>query len=189
MKDENAKGDPYKTVIVSNLEKKVTEKQLRREFERYGRVTHASVVLDKKTGKSRGYGFVSFDTEKDFKRAYNEANGQHFCGKKIYVDREKGRITSDWLPRRLGGGKGKTRANPKIDNIVKELKEELGPLKLEREVREREREREERQRGETKMEPEAKPKREDSRQRTEKRRSDKKGPRAEEESEEEGELK
>lgn len=169
---------------------------MRKEFERYGRVTHASVVTDKKTGKSRGYGFVSFESERDFKRAYNEANGQYFCGKRIVVDREKGRIASDWLPRRLGGGKGKTRADPKVDKLVKEIKEELGPLTLKREVRERERSREERQKGEQRMEtsPSHKQrKREDSKQRTDRKRGLEKTGRErrekEEESEEEGEIK
>lgn len=63
------------------------------------------IVLDKE-GKSRGYGFVEFDSEDDFINAYKSANYRKIDGWKVAVDYEKGRTLIGWRPRRLGGGAG-----------------------------------------------------------------------------------
>lgn len=78
--------------------------------------------MDKKTGKSRGYGFVTFDSERAFKDAYHEANGRRFEGRQILVDIERSRIKKDWYPRRLGGGKGLTRKQNKVEELLKSVK-------------------------------------------------------------------
>jgi len=75
---------------------------LKREFERYGSVRSVKIVTEKEEGKSRGYGFVEFDREKDLKRAFKEADGTKLDGRRILVDIERGRTVKSWLPRRLG---------------------------------------------------------------------------------------
>lgn len=57
-------------------------------------------------GKSRGYGFIEFETEADMKVAYKRADGRKIDGRRVTVDVERGRTVRGWLPRRLGGGLG-----------------------------------------------------------------------------------
>ena len=57
----------FQRLYVSNLKWQITEERLRKEFEHFGTVTEARVVRDRRSGWSRGFGFVSFD---------NDGNGQ-----------------------------------------------------------------------------------------------------------------
>lgn len=54
-----------------------TDDLLTRTFARYPSFLKARVVRDKRTGKSRGYGFVSFRNPEDFARAFRELNGKY----------------------------------------------------------------------------------------------------------------
>ncbi len=59
--------------------------------------------------KSRGYGFVEFEREKDFISAYRQASGKKILERRIEVDAEYGRTKKSFRPIRLGGGLNKTR--------------------------------------------------------------------------------
>ena len=63
------------------------------------------------------YGFVQFESSKDLKEAYNDADGRKIAGRRILVDVERGRTVPNWLPRRLGGGLGGTRNGGKDQNV------------------------------------------------------------------------
>ena len=54
-----------------------------------------------------------------------KADGRRIENRKIIVDRELGRTRKDWLPRRLGGGKGDSRRDRKDEEIIRELKRDL----------------------------------------------------------------
>ena len=54
-----------------------------------------------------------------------KADGRRIEGRKVIVDRELGRTRKDWLPRRLGGGKGDSRRDRKDEDIIRKLKQEL----------------------------------------------------------------
>ena len=54
-----------------------------------------------------------------------KADGRRIENRKIIVDRELGRTRKDWLPRRLGGGKGDSRRDRKDEEIIRELKKDL----------------------------------------------------------------
>lgn len=127
-KDPNATSDPAKTLFVSRLNFKTDEETLRREFEKFGPVTSLRLVRSQKTGKSRGYAFVEFKHTRHCERLY-DANGMKIDGKRILVDYEAGRNDIDWLPKRLGGGKGNKRRDRenehKIRKIIKEYKSNL----------------------------------------------------------------
>ena len=60
-------------------------------------------------GKSRGYGFVEFDSKEDFAVAYKSANYRKIDGSKIIVDYERGRTMLSWRPRHFGVGRGYVR--------------------------------------------------------------------------------
>ncbi len=114
-KDEKIEGDAYKTLVVGRLPYELSEPALRREFEAYGPVNRVRIIYDRE-GKSRGYGFVEFEKERDMRTAYKQADGRRILGRRILVDVERGRTVKNWVPRRLGGGLGNPRPDmaPKI---------------------------------------------------------------------------
>lgn len=57
--------------------------------------------------------------------AVAKADGRRIEGRKVIVDRELGRTRKDWLPRRLGGGKGDSRRDRKDEEVIRQLKQEL----------------------------------------------------------------
>ena len=77
-----------KSVYVGNLSPDVDDISLFNLFkEKYSSVHHASVITDK--GKSKGYGFILFRGEKDYKRCLNEMQGIRFHGNIIKVNEQK----------------------------------------------------------------------------------------------------
>jgi RNA recognition motif-containing protein len=88
-----------KKIYVGNLPWSSTESQLRDFFASYGEVHSVSIVTDRETGRSRGFGFVEMmDSEAD--RAIQEANGQQFGGRTLRVSEAQARQRSDGPPRR-----------------------------------------------------------------------------------------
>jgi U1 small nuclear ribonucleoprotein len=81
---------------------------LRKFFKEYGNIKSIKIVCNKE-GKSRGYAFIEYEHKSDFKRAYKESDGRKIDGRKVMVDCERGRVVENWLPKRLGGGKGESR--------------------------------------------------------------------------------
>ncbi|KDO19604.1 hypothetical protein SPRG_15267 [Saprolegnia parasitica CBS 223.65] len=108
--------DAYKTLFVGRISYETTEKQLRREFERYGEIHKIRLVEDEE-GKSRGYAFIEFQDEAAMKAAYKNADGKKIDGRRIVVDVERGRTVRDWKPRKLGGGIGGTRLGGAAVNL------------------------------------------------------------------------
>ncbi len=89
-----------KNLYVGNLSFKVTSDSLRGLFEPYGTVTSASVVMDRDTGRSRGFGFVEMDSGGD--AAIEALNGRDFDGRAITVNEARPR--TERSPGRGGGG-------------------------------------------------------------------------------------
>lgn len=116
--DQQAVGDPYKTLFISRLHKAATDSDLKREFEHYGIIERIHIVRDKK-GKSRGYAFLVFERERDMKAAYKDSDRLHIMGKRVLVDVERGRTVRGWKPRRLGGGLGgRPKPEPPMPSFV-----------------------------------------------------------------------
>jgi len=110
-------GDAYKTLFVGRINFDTSESKLRREFESHGPVKKIVMVYNKKTGKPRGYAFVEYEHERDMHSAYKHADGKKIDGRRVVVDIERGRTVQGWLPRRLGGGLGKTRLGGPEQNV------------------------------------------------------------------------
>lgn len=104
-KDSQVSGDPYSTIFVGRLDYDVTELELTDQFSTFGEIGHVRVVRDK-AGKSRGYGFIVYKTDRDARAAFDRANGIEIKGRKAVVDIERGRIIKNWRPRWLAGGLG-----------------------------------------------------------------------------------
>lgn len=115
--DPNALEEAYKTLFVARLSHEVTEENLKQEFEYYGPVVACRLTVDQE-GKSRGYGFVQFESSQHLLDAYKDADGRKILGRRILVDVVRGGTVKDFYPRRLGGGLGKTRVGAKHQNSM-----------------------------------------------------------------------
>jgi U1 small nuclear ribonucleoprotein len=107
--DEKAIGKPSRTIFVGRLDYDAKEDELKRVFNKFGPVEDCRVVTDPKTGKSRGYGFVVFESSRDVKGAIQKGNGLRILNRRVVCDVDRGRTDPAWKPRRLGGGLGDAR--------------------------------------------------------------------------------
>lgn len=87
-------------LFVGSLPWAVTSDQLKELFASYGEITEAVVISDRNTGRSKGFGFVTFAKEEDAQKAL-EMNGKEVEGRTIVVNAAKPREE-----RRSGGGGG-----------------------------------------------------------------------------------
>ncbi len=75
-----------KKLFVGGLAWKTDDASLQAAFSSFGEVVEARVVLDRETGRSRGFGFVTFSTEAAAETAAKEMEGQMLDGRAIRVD-------------------------------------------------------------------------------------------------------
>ncbi|KAF8087082.1 hypothetical protein N665_0600s0029 [Sinapis alba] len=69
-------------------------------------MSHYVVTFYLVTGASRGYAFVEYESEKEMRRAYEDAHHSFIDGRKIIVDYNRQQLIPEWIPRRFGGGLG-----------------------------------------------------------------------------------
>ena len=72
-------------IFVARLDYGVTSEDLRAVFEDFGEVESANVIMDKMTGRSKGFGFVEMENEEDAQRSINDLNGTSLRGREIVV--------------------------------------------------------------------------------------------------------
>lgn len=77
---------PSRCLGVFGLSLYTTEQQINHIFSKYGPVDKVQVVIDAKTGRSRGFCFVYFENQEDAKVAKNECTGMEIDGRRIRVD-------------------------------------------------------------------------------------------------------
>ncbi|KAF8093950.1 hypothetical protein N665_0373s0007 [Sinapis alba] len=104
--DSKAAGDPYSTLFVGRISHLTTEDTLREAMSKHGKVKSLRLVRHIVTGASRGYAFVEYETEKEMRRAYEDAHHSLIDGREIIVDYNRQQLMPGWIPRRLGGGLG-----------------------------------------------------------------------------------
>lgn len=75
-----------KKLFVGGLSWGTSDDGLRAAFESFGEIVEAKVVLDRDTGRSRGFGFVTFADDAAATRAIEEMNGVELEGRNIRVD-------------------------------------------------------------------------------------------------------
>ena len=75
-----------KKLYVGNLEYSVTQDTLRDHFAQAGNVVDAVVISDKYSGRSKGFGFVEFESDEEAQKAIEMLNGQDFNGRNIVVN-------------------------------------------------------------------------------------------------------
>ena len=75
-----------KKLFVGGLSWNTTDEGLKSAFDAFGEIEEAKVVLDRDTGRSRGFGFVTFTEEPMAIKAMEEMNGAELEGRNIRVD-------------------------------------------------------------------------------------------------------
>lgn len=91
-------------LFIGSLAYATTDDSLKAFFEQVGPVSSARVMTDRETGRSRGFGFVTFENEDDNQKAVDQLNGQELDGRAINVSLAKPR---EERPRRDGNGGGR----------------------------------------------------------------------------------
>ena len=91
-------------IYISNLSYDVNDSDLRELFEEYGEVSSAKVIMDRETGRSRGFGFVEMTNDAEGQKAIDELNGAEYDQKTISVTvarpREERPRNNGYNPRR-----------------------------------------------------------------------------------------
>jgi RNA recognition motif-containing protein len=97
-----------KNLYVGNVSFKVTDEDLKTNFSEAGEVVSASIIKDKFTGQSKGFGFVEMKTEEGATEAIKKFNGGMLDGKAITVNeaRPKKEFGAGGGGNRGGGGGG-----------------------------------------------------------------------------------
>lgn len=89
-------------IYVGNLSYKATEDDLRVAFEQYGDVTSVNIIMDRETGRSRGFAFVEMSDGQAAKEAIEALNLADIAGRKVTVNEARPKTE-----RRGGGGGGR----------------------------------------------------------------------------------
>jgi len=92
-----------KNIFVGNLNFNTGEDELRQLFEGYGQVDRVSIMTDRETGRSRGFGFVEMTNAEEAERAIAALNGSQMGGRTLNVNEARPK------PERSSGGGGRGR--------------------------------------------------------------------------------
>ena len=95
-------------LYVGNLSYKSTEEELQRHFAQAGKVTSASIIKDRDTGRSKGFGFIEMETDSEAQQAIDMFNGKQFQDRALTVNlaRPREERSGGDRPPRSGGGSG-----------------------------------------------------------------------------------
>ena len=94
-----------KNIFVGNLDFNTSEDELRNLFSTYGQVDRVSIMTDRDTGRSRGFGFVEMTNPEDGEKAIAAINGTQINGRTLNVNEARPKVE------RAGGG-GRDRGGP-----------------------------------------------------------------------------
>ena len=82
-------------LLIRNLARTTTEADLFTMFESFGRVQSCSLILDKETGSSKGFGFIEMPMKGEAKAAMKAFNGKELDGNKIRVKKAEAKVTGE----------------------------------------------------------------------------------------------
>ena len=81
-------------LYVGNLSYRLSEDELREAFEEFGQVSSCTIIKDKMTGQSKGFGFLEMPDDPAAENAKNALNGKDLKGRKLSVDEARPRDDS-----------------------------------------------------------------------------------------------
>ncbi|WII72185.1 RNA-binding protein [Bdellovibrio sp. 22V] len=97
-----------KKLYVGNLPYSVDDEALHQHFAQFGAVDSAKVIMDRETGRSKGFGFVEMADDSAADAAIEKANGADLNGRALNVSEARPQAPREGGPRRggFGGGRG-----------------------------------------------------------------------------------
>jgi cold-inducible RNA-binding protein len=98
-----------KNIFVGSLSFNATEDDLREIFGQFGTVDRASILMDRETGRSRGFGFVEMPNDNEAEAAIAALNGSTHLGRTLNVNEARPKGEGGGPPRGGGGGFGGNR--------------------------------------------------------------------------------
>lgn len=93
-------------IYISNLSYSINDADLKDLFAEYGEVSSAKIIMDRETGRSRGFGFVEMTNDSEGEAAIEALNGAEYEGKNIAVSVARPREERPSFNRNRGGGGG-----------------------------------------------------------------------------------
>ena len=84
-----------KKIFIGGLNWNTTSEHLREAFEEFGAISDAVVISDRSTGRSKGFGFVTFDKDEDADNAITEGDGAELDGRTLTVSEAKAKKPRD----------------------------------------------------------------------------------------------
>jgi cold-inducible RNA-binding protein len=94
-----------KNIFVGNLDFSTSEADLRQAFETFGQVDRVSIMTDRDTGRSRGFGFVEMSSAEEGEKAIAALNGSQLGGRTLNVNEARPKTERS----SSGGGGGRDR--------------------------------------------------------------------------------
>jgi RNA recognition motif-containing protein len=88
-------------IYVGNMSFDSSETELRKAFEAHGQVDSVTIIMDRDTGRPKGFGFVEMANDAEAKKAIEGLNGKDFMGRTLNVNEARPRTDG---PRHGGGG-------------------------------------------------------------------------------------
>ncbi|MHC4266410.1 MAG: RNA recognition motif domain-containing protein [Planctomycetota bacterium] len=96
-------------IYVGNLLFDVTESELKEAFGQFGEITEVRLIMDKYSGKSKGFGFIEMPSKEEAEKAIEEMNGKEMKGRAMTVNVAKPKVDRGGRSRRGGFGGGQRR--------------------------------------------------------------------------------
>jgi cold-inducible RNA-binding protein len=94
-----------KKLYVGNLPFSADDNQLGNHFAQFGQVTSANIIIDRATGRSKGFGFVEMESDSEADKAIEQLNGTDFGGRNMTVSEARPQEPRGDRPRFGGGGR------------------------------------------------------------------------------------
>lgn len=73
-------------IYIGNISYNVSEEDLRHAFEEYGQVVSAKIIMDRYSGRSKGFGFIEMTDDEEGQKAISGLNGREFQGRELKVN-------------------------------------------------------------------------------------------------------
>lgn len=93
-------------IYVGNLSFRATEDDVRSAFSAHGEVSSVNIIMDRETGRSRGFAFVEMPNADEANSAVEAVNGQEIAGRGVTVNEARPRTDRPRTDRPRGGGGG-----------------------------------------------------------------------------------
>ena len=94
-------------LYVGNLPYSVGDSELRQMFEAHGSVLSAQVIMDRDTGRSKGFGFVEMSSDQEAQTAIQALNGKEVEGRALTVNEARPKTEGGGGRGGYGGGRGR----------------------------------------------------------------------------------